>query len=83
MTKFYDAVSNRLIKYAKINSQSKFNTNLIVSTPYQYDMAQTLYDELVYLNVQSYFDKDHCIVYGKINKNTKEKYNCHNYCNCF
>ena len=72
MTKFYDAVSNRLIKYAKINSQSKFNTNLIVSTPYQYDMAQTLYDELVYLNVQSYFDKDHCIVYGKINKNTKE-----------
>ncbi|MCR5786766.1 MAG: peptidase T [Acholeplasmatales bacterium] len=74
MTEFYDKVSERLIRYAKINTQSKANTGLDVSTKCQFDLAYELYNELKRINASNvYLDEKSCIVYANILANTSAK----------
>lgn len=73
MGNFYEKVKERLIRYVKIFSESKANTNQTPSTLCQYDLAKILEAELKEIGASNvWLDMDHCIVYATIPSNIKE-----------
>ncbi len=74
MTSFYNQAKDRMIAYAKINTQSSLHSASTPSTMIQHDLAKLLYDELLQIGVKdSYYDKDNCIIYAYLKGNTKGK----------
>ena len=71
MSNFYEKVKERLIRYAKIDSQSDNYSNTTPTTMKQFDMARELEKELKEIGVSDvYLDEDKCVVYGHIPGNT-------------
>lgn len=71
MTEFYEQVKQRLIQYAKINTESTFHSSTTPTTMHQHDLAKILYEELQTIGVDStYYDTENCVVYGFLEANT-------------
>ncbi len=71
MTEFHESVKERLIKYAKIDTQSDLHSSTTPTTPGQFDLAKILYEELGTIGVTDrYYDEEKCVVYGKLAANT-------------
>ena len=70
---FDEKVKERLIRYAKVNTQSANHTGTVPSTPCQFDLAKMLYQALQDIGVKdTYYDKEHCVVYAWLQANTEE-----------
>lgn len=65
MTEFHDKVRDRLIRYAKICTQSVIN-DLTPSTACQHDLAALLEYEIKEMGIPCRYDRENCIVYAKL-----------------
>ena len=64
------AAVGRLVRYAKIDTQSKEESELVPSTEKQFDLAKILLQELKDLGATDVrLDKEHCYVYATIPSN--------------
>ena len=64
---FYEAVRDRLLRYAKIDTQSDPKSAAIPTTAKQFDLARVLRDELTAIGASDvYLDPDKCVVYAKL-----------------
>lgn len=69
-TPFYEQVRDRLIRYAKIDTQSDPNSPSVPTTKKQFDLAEVLCKELEQLGASDvYLDRAACVVYAKIPSN--------------
>ena len=66
-TIFYDAVKERMLRYAKIDTQSSNSTAKTPTTDKQFDLARMLFDELNAIGASDvWLDEANCVVYAKI-----------------
>ena len=66
----YEQVKERLIRYARIDTQSAEYTGHWPTTEKQKELARVLKDEMISIGVSDvYMDDDKCVVYGKIPSN--------------
>ena len=66
-TPFYDKVKERLIRYAKIDTQSDPNGTDTPTTQKQFDLARVLRDELNAIGAGGvWLDEEHCVLYATI-----------------
>lgn len=66
-TQFYEKVRDRLIRYAKIDTQSDPNSTSVPTTVKQFDLAGILRDELLSIGAEDvWLDEDSCVVYGML-----------------
>ncbi|MEE8808664.1 MAG: peptidase T [Lactimicrobium sp.] len=73
MNTFDEKVKERLIRYAKVNTQSANHTGTVPSTKCQFDLAKMLYQELQDIGVKdTYYDDEHCVVYAWLKANTED-----------
>ncbi len=64
---FYEQTRERLIRYAKIGTQSKAFSADVPTTPCQRDLAEELYRELKRIGASDvFYDEEHCVVYAKV-----------------
>ena len=69
-TEFYEKVKERLIRYAKVDTQSDHYGKNTPTTEKQFDLARMLRDELILIGADEvYLDETACVVYGKIPSN--------------
>ena len=69
-TEFYDKVKERMIRYAKVDTQSDHYGTNTPTTEKQFDLARMLYAELVSIGAADvYLDETACVVYAKIPSN--------------
>ncbi len=69
-TEFYEKVKERLIRYAKVDTQSDHYGMNTPTTGKQFDLARMLRDELISIGASEvYLDETACVVYGKIPSN--------------
>ena len=62
-----DTVVNRLIRYAKVHSESIYHAEKInPSTPCQFDMAKLLVEEMQAMGIENARYDEHCYVYASI-----------------
>ena len=54
MSQFYEAVKERMIRYAKVNTESCFESKTSPSTECQKDLGRMLAEELESIGVQIY-----------------------------
>ena len=67
MSEFHDAVKERLLRYAKIDSQSGHISGPGPSTASQRNMATELYAEMSRIGIPDiFYDEAACVVYGRI-----------------
>ena len=67
MSEFYKKVRDRLIRYAKVDTQSMNGSEQVPSTAKQFDLARILRDELIEIGAADVrLDEKHCVVYGKV-----------------
>ena len=67
MGTIYEQVKERMIRYAKIDTQSLPFSGTWPTTPGQRDLGEELYRELSAFGAKDvYFDVEHCVVYAKI-----------------
>ena len=72
MTKFYEQVKERLMRYARINTESDPHSTSVPTTSCQHDLAKVIYEELQEIGATNvYYDKDTCVVYGSLEANVK------------
>lgn len=70
---FYDQVKERMIRYAKINTQSNRSSTVWPTTPDQINLARILADEMRQMGVPNvYLDEKNCITYGLLPSNLPE-----------
>ena len=70
MTQFHDAVRDRLIRYAKVDTQSKPGVTCVPTTAKQFDLAKMLKEEMEKIGVSDvYLDEEKCVVYGILPSN--------------
>ena len=66
-TAFYEKVKERLIRYAKVDTQSDHYGTKTPTTEKQFDLARLLCDELNEIGASDvYLDKTACVVYAKL-----------------
>lgn len=66
-TEFYEKVKERLIRYAKVDTQSDPYGKTTPTTAKQFDLARMLRDELISIGASEvYLDETACVVYGKL-----------------
>jgi peptidase T len=64
---FYEQVRDRLIRYAKIDTQSDPQSSSVPTTKKQFDLARVLRSELVSIGAEGvWLDEEKCVVYGKL-----------------
>ncbi len=72
MTQFHDAVRDRLVRYAKIDTQSQANVPERPSTRKQFDLAYELEKELKQIGASGvWLDEEHCVLYAYLPANTE------------
>lgn len=72
-TEFYEKVKERLIRYAKVDTQSDHDGTNTPTTEKQFDLARMLYAELISIGASEvYLDKTACVVYGTIPSNLQD-----------
>jgi len=70
MNNFDEKVTERLIRYAKIDTQSAPNVDCVPSTQKQFNLAVMLRDELLKIGAENVFlDETYCVVYGEVPSN--------------
>ena len=70
MSEFYDGVLERLIRYAKVDTQSKPGVTCVPTTAKQFDLAKMLKEEMEKIGVSDvYLDEEKCVVYGILPSN--------------
>ena len=70
----YQKVKERMIRYAKVNTQSQPYSGTWPTTSCQFDLARMLRDELVEIGVSDVFlDEKSCVVYGCIHSDIGNK----------
>ena len=70
MSEFYEKVKERMIRYAKVDTQSSNHSDTVPTTMKQFDLAWMLKKELEEIGCTSvYLDEEKCVVYGKIEAN--------------
>ncbi len=66
-TEFYEQVKERLIRYAKVDTQSDGSSKTTPTTQKQFDLARMLFDELNAIGADDvYLDETACVVYAKL-----------------
>lgn len=76
MENLHDEVRDRLMTYAKINTQSSNHSKNVPTTTGQIDLAKLLLDELQKIGIQDCsFDADACIVYAHLTESNKSNNN--------
>ena len=66
-TPFYEQVRDRLIRYAKVDTQSARVSDTVPTTKKQFDLAYLLRDELRKIGAADvWLDEDKCVLYGTI-----------------
>ncbi len=66
-TEFYEKVKERLIRYAKVDTQSDHYGKDTPTTQKQFDLARMLYEELISIGASEvYLDETACVIYGKL-----------------
>ena len=66
-TVFYDAVKTRMLRYAKVDTQSDAHADCTPTTAKQFDLARMLRDELTAIGADDVrMDEANCVVYAKI-----------------
>lgn len=66
-TEFYEKVRERLIRYAKVDTQSDRNGAKTPTTDQQFDLARMLFDELRAIGAEeTVFDERTCVVTAKL-----------------
>ena len=74
MSEFYEKVRDRLIRYAKVDTQSANNSDTVPTTMKQFDLARILRDELAEIGASDvWLDEKYCVVYGKVPGNVEGK----------
>ncbi|MBO6196685.1 MAG: peptidase T [Butyrivibrio sp.] len=69
----YEQVKERLMRYARIDTQSAEYTDHWPTTEKQKDLARVLRDELISVGVSDVFlDEEGCVVYGKVPSNVQD-----------
>lgn len=69
----YEQVKERLMRYARIDTQSVEYTGHWPTTEKQKDLARVLKDELISIGVSDVFlDEEGCVVYGKVPSNVQD-----------
>ena len=69
-SEIYEKVKERMIRYAKVDTQSQPYKGTWPTTDKQRNLAYMLRDELIRINVSDvYMDEEACVVYGKIPSN--------------
>ena len=64
-TPFYEQVRDRLIRYAKVDTQSARVSDAVPTTRKQFDLAYLLRDELVAIGAADvWLDEDKCVLYA-------------------
>ncbi len=73
MTEFYEKVRDRMIRYAKVDTQSSSTSKTVPTTAKQFDLARILRDELLEIGASDvWLDETHCVVYGRLPANTDQ-----------
>ena len=66
-TPFYEQVRDRLLRYARVDTQSARASDAVPTTKKQFDLARMLRDELVALGAADvWLDEEKCVVYGRV-----------------
>ena len=66
-TIFYEQVRDRLIRYARVDTQSARVSDTVPTTKKQFDLAYMLRDELVGIGAADvWLDEEKCVVYGRV-----------------
>ena len=66
-TPFYESVRDRLLRYARVDTQSARISDTVPTTRKQFDLAYLLRDELVAIGAADvWLDEDRCVLYGKL-----------------
>lgn len=66
-TPFYEQVKDRLIRYAKVDTQSARVSDTVPTTRKQFDLAYMLRDELLEIGAaEVWLDEEHCVLYGTV-----------------
>ena len=64
---FYQQVRDRLIRYARIDTQSDRTSTAVPTTRKQFDLARLLRDELCALGAADvWLDEDKCVLYARL-----------------
>ena len=64
---FEQKVTERMLRYAAVDTQSSRISEETPTTAKQYDLARMLRQELIAIGISDvYLDEEHCVVYGKI-----------------
>ncbi len=67
-------VTQRFLRYVKINTQSIDGAPVVPSSTCQHDLAKILYDELKEFGLKEvHYDREHCYIYAKIPSNRIRK----------
>ena len=71
---FYDRVAERLMRYSRIDTQSRSFTGTWPTTARQHDLAKVLAQEMESLQLKDvYYDRKHCVVYATLPANTDHR----------
>lgn len=74
-TWFYEKVKERLIRYAKIDTQSQVGSQAVPTTMQQFDLARMLRDELKSIGASEVFlDEKCCVVYAKLPSSGRKRH---------
>ena len=66
-TPFYEQVKERLIRYAKVDTQSARTSDTVPSTKKQFDLAYMLRDELIKIGASDvWLDEEKCVLYAAL-----------------
>ena len=66
-TPFYEQVRDRLIRYAKVDTQSARVSDTVPTTRKQFDLAYLLRDELIEIGAADvWLDEEKCVLYGTV-----------------
>ena len=66
-TPFYAQVRDRLIRYARVDTQSARVSDTVPTTKKQFDLAYMLRDELIEMGAADvWLDEDKCVLYGAV-----------------
>ena len=76
MDTFYEKVKERMIRYAKINSQSMAKSPTAPSTMIQFTIADHLVDELKSIGVENVSLSKECVIFGTIPSNLPNDRKC-------
>ena len=60
------ALIDRFLRYTRIDTQSQEEMEIQPSTAKQHNLAKLLYEELLALGADAYYDKEHCYVYASL-----------------